>query len=431
MKVATESVIQSIYKPVIAQVEGNVELSGNVSLSGFKHSSNLVLAAAMLSTSDITLHNVPKIADTEYLSNAATQFGFEPHIEGTSMKLVYESVPKYRDMVLPNADLHSSSYLIAKISLLGGGLIAGFGGCKIGDRFPYGAKWAANHFGVNVDKTIDGGIRVSNGNIIHSPIIDLRGADPAMHSLAQKTSILLASIYGGRIIGVKRYQEINDLLSIIMEARIAEVVVSDEDGSISFYPSESKPAEFQISPDPLEYITILAALASSNGKISFNNLPDANGIMDEIKAMKYLGVEIIGKKARASKDVEPIGTMEIASPPAYSDALPVIGSAAATIPGANLIITDAIWPNRKGYAVGLSQAGCNITVGKSITIQGKKAVNQAIMKPDNLRDAAGALVAALGFNSKTTIYGLENLNRGYDGLISKLVNIGARVWIKE
>ncbi|MGC8662662.1 MAG: hypothetical protein ACP5RT_02665 [Candidatus Micrarchaeia archaeon] len=431
MGTAFKMKVQSLYEPVVAQVEGGAELSGNVVLSGFKHASNLVIAAAMLSTSNVTLHNIPKIADTEYLCNVAGQLGFEQHMTGTSLKLSYTSGLPHSSITLPNADLHSPTYLIAKLSVMGGGTIAGFGGCKIGDRFPNGAEWAARYFGVTVERLEDGGIKVSNNQIKRNPTINLGQVDPAMYSMAQKTAILFASVYGGKIFGIRRDQEIEDLLSMISTARISEIVSSSEDSSLSFYPSESKPVEFWVSPDPLEYITFLSALASSGGEISFNDLPSLSCITSEINALKYLGVEIDGKKARVSKNSPPNGTMRIVSPPAYSDALPIIGSAAATIPGASIIIKDNIWPKRKGYAAELSRIGCNITIGDSVEIRGTKVKGSNTLKPANLRDAAGALIASMGLDGKTTIYGLENLNRGYDNLIPKLVDIGARIWIKK
>ncbi len=413
-------------------VEGGHELKGEVQLDGFKHSSNLAIAVALLSTNDTTINNVPLILDTEYLGGAARIFGFESHMHGNSLSLIYDGVRcSYRNIILPSADLHSPSYLIAKISTLGGGLIQGFGGCRIGDRFPYGARWAAAYFGVSVSKTEKGGIKVTNNRIVHNPTIELRNASPDIFSLAQKTAILFASAYGGRLTGIKQYQEINDLLSLIEKAHIAKVIKSPENNSLSFYPRESKNAEFDLSPDPIEYITLLSALAAAGGKFKFNNLPSIPDISHELKSLEYLGVKLDGKVAVVDRSTNPTGSVDLEAPPAYSDVLPLIGSAGAVIPNALIKITDQIWPKRSGYARNLRSIGCNVEINGSIVIHGAKTATGSVLNPDNLRDAAGALIAALGLNARITITGLENLKRGYGNFVSKLEKLGATLWRKE
>lgn len=418
-------------EPVTAVVEGGHQLNGDVRLSGSKHSSNLAIAAALLSKSNTVLHEVPALSDTEYLAFVAPQFGFEARMDASSLSLQYKGNVPPGSIRLPGADLHSSAYTIAVISALGGGIIEKFGGCDIGDRFPFGAAWTAERFGVSVERCKENGVKITNCKAIRNPMIDLREVDGSIFSLAQKTAILMASVYGGAIVGLREYQEIHDVLSLISEAHIANLQMDAESGMLLVSPIESRPTEFTIAADPLEYITMLSALLASGGELLFSNRPDLAYIPEELNALKYLGVEIEGKAAKAVRNGPLTGVLEITAPPLYSDALPLIGGAASTLSGAEVKITDKIWPLRKGYALELRKVGCDIDISDNVVVRGGGDVLPGTLRPSNLRDAAGTLVAAMGFRTHTTVSGLENLKRGYDGLIPKLTKVGAEIWVQE
>jgi len=54
-----------------------------------------------------------------------------------------------------------------------------------------------------------------------------------------------------------------------------------------------------------------------------------------------------------------------------------------------------------------------------------------LVKTSDLRAGAALILAALSANGETTITDIKHLLRGYSDLISKLSNVGAKIWLED
>jgi UDP-N-acetylglucosamine 1-carboxyvinyltransferase len=76
----------------------------------------------------------------------------------------------------------------------------------------------------------------------------------------------------------------------------------------------------------------------------------------------------------------------------------------------------------------LLQMGATIRVeGRTAIITGVNKLIGAPIKAMDLRAAAALMIAGLAADGATTIYNLEYLDRGYEGFIQKLEELGADI----
>ena len=80
----------------------------------------------------------------------------------------------------------------------------------------------------------------------------------------------------------------------------------------------------------------------------------------------------------------------------------------------------------------LNKMGSNIHVeGRIATILGPTKLKAHEVEATDLRAGASLLLAALKAEGKTVITNVEYILRGYEEIIEKLTNVGAKIEIKE
>ena len=76
--------------------------------------------------------------------------------------------------------------------------------------------------------------------------------------------------------------------------------------------------------------------------------------------------------------------------------------------------------------------GSNIHIeGRNATILGATKLKGTIVEATDLRAGASLLLAGLKAEGKTVIKNIEYILRGYEEIIEKLTNVGAKIEIKE
>ena len=94
--------------------------------------------------------------------------------------------------------------------------------------------------------------------------------------------------------------------------------------------------------------------------------------------------------------------------------------------------TETIWENRFMHVPYLRELGANISVkNQTATIIGPTKLTGAEVVATDLRAGAALVAAGLVAEGKTTITNAEHILRGYEQIVEKLTNVGAKITLKE
>ncbi len=94
------------------------------------------------------------------------------------------------------------------------------------------------------------------------------------------------------------------------------------------------------------------------------------------------------------------------------------------------IISDSVWDGRFRYAKQLTKMGANITVNpdkKGAIVTGVPTLKGAEVKADDLRAGAAMVIAGLCAEGETIIENIHLIDRGYERMVEKLTNVGAKI----
>ena len=99
----------------------------------------------------------------------------------------------------------------------------------------------------------------------------------------------------------------------------------------------------------------------------------------------------------------------------------------------NLIkLEETIYENRFQNVPYLNEMGANIEIkDKTIYVKGKTKLKGTKVQATDLRAGACMVLAALTAEGETTITEIKHVLRGYENIIEKLENVGAKIRLEE
>jgi UDP-N-acetylglucosamine 1-carboxyvinyltransferase len=91
-------------------------------------------------------------------------------------------------------------------------------------------------------------------------------------------------------------------------------------------------------------------------------------------------------------------------------------------------IRETIFENRFMHLQELQRMGADIELkGNTAIVRGRERLRGAPVMATDLRASAGLVIAALAAEGETTIDRIYHLDRGYDGIETKLAGLGAAI----
>ena len=96
------------------------------------------------------------------------------------------------------------------------------------------------------------------------------------------------------------------------------------------------------------------------------------------------------------------------------------------------ILEETIYENRFQNVEYLNQMGADIEIkGNKIYVNGPTLLKGATVKATDLRAGACLVLAGLVADGKTVITEVEHVLRGYENIIEKLTNVGAKIELND
>ncbi len=414
----------------VLEVEGNRPLIGTVGIGGAKNSAVALIPAAILSDKKTTLTNVPDITDIDVLCEILEFINVK--VTRASGSIVIDP-SEMENKVIPDSlssRLRASYYFMSSLLAKYKRVCINFpGGCNIGSR--------------PIDQTIKVfeslGATVKEEEFLFTIEADeLKGAEITldMPSVgATVNAIILASRANGTTIvhNAAREPEIVDLANMLnkMGAKITGAGTS----TIKIVGVDTMDGCFHnVIPDRIEAGTyiILGALIGTYLCVENINTEHLTSLLDKLTEMGVdLEINPDNVVVNAHDNLTAVSIKTLGYPGFPTDLQQPMVTLLTQARGKSEVL-ETIYENRFMNIPYLNKMGANIsTKERTATILGPNKLHGAVVEATDLRGAASLLLAALKADGKTTINNIDYLLRGYEDIIEKLTNLGAKIELKE
>lgn len=412
-------------------IRGGKSLHGTLTVSGAKNAVLPILAASLLIDQPFTLTSVPHLRDVttmmELLSRMGVRFliGDKMHVEVDSRDMrelvaPYELVKTMRASILVLGPL-LARHGTARVSLPGG--------CAIGSR----------PIDLHVEAMIAMGakVEISNGFIDAKVNGRLKAADIHMQKVTvtgTENVLMAAALAEGKTVihNAAAEPEVKDLADFlnVLGAKISGAGTSTI--TIEGVESLSKPdIEYKVLPDRIEAGTYLIAAAMTRGSIKLKNIstPILDSVLvklEEAGAHITSGADWIGLDMQ---DRQPKAVSIVTEPfPGFPTDLQAQLMAMNTVAEGRSTIVETIFENRFMHLHELRRMGADIELdGNIATIIGKNELMGAPVMATDLRASAGLVLAGLVAQGETLIDRVYHIDRGYECIEEKFMQLGADI----
>ena len=414
----------------VMEIEGGRDLSGTIRVSGAKNATVALIPAAILTDEETTICNIPEITDTEALCDILDELKVDVKRASESIVINPANMENIEIKESFSKKLRASYYFMG--ALLGKYKKAVMyfpGGCSIGAR--------------PIDLHLKGfealGAKVTNEKnkyIVEAE--ELKGANIYLDiaSVGATINIMLAAVKakGKTVIeNAAKEPEIVNVATFLnnMGAKITGAGTS----TIKIEGVEYLGKCFhEVIPDRIEAGTyiIIGALLGNPLKVD-NIIPEhLDSLLSKLEEMG-IDLEIGTDYVIISKqDKYKSTSIKTAVYPGFPTDLQQPFTVLQTQCNGKSKTMETIWENRFMHVPYLNELGADITVkNQTATIIGPTELKGASVVATDLRAGAAMVAAGLKASGKTTITNVEHILRGYEQIIEKLTNVGAKIKIKE
>lgn len=410
-------------------ITGGGPLEGEVRISGSKNSALPILSATLLTDEPVQIGNVPHLNDVTTTIALLGRMGVgitideRMNIEIDSSQLdncfaPYELVKTMRASILVLGPL-LSRYGQADVSLPGG--------CAIGTRpvdlHLHGLEAMGAEINVEngyIKARCDGRL---NGTRIFFDTVTVTGTENLMMAavLANGTTV---------IENAAREPEVEDLANCL-NSWGAKISGAGSD-TITIEGVEQLGGGFyEILPDRIETGTFLVAAAMTRGCVIAKDT-QPNLLSAVLTKLEEAGAEIetgedwikLDMKGQRPKSV----SVCTAPYPAFPTDMQAQFSALNLVAEGTGMVTETVFENRFMHVQEMQRLGADIKVeGNTAVINGVETLIGAEVMATDLRASASLVLAGLVAKGDTVVNRIYHIDRGYERIEEKLVQLGAKI----
>lgn len=411
-------------------VTGNGPLSGEIPIAGAKNACLTLMPATLLSEEPLTLTNAPRLSDIKTMTQLLQSLGAEVtsmqdgQVQAMSSHDINNHVAEY-DIV---RKMRASNLVLGPmLARLGQAVVSLPGGCAIGSR-----PMDLHIFGL---EKLGAEIELRDGYLHAKVPGGLRGAeiDFSFASVGATENVLMAATLakGTTVLrNAAREPEIVDLADCLrkMGAQIegdgtSEIVIQGVD--------RLHGATHPVVTDRIELGTYMLAPAICGGEVEC-----LGGRRDLLEAfcekLEAAGVEVTEterglKVSRKNGRVKAVDVTTEPFPGFPTDLQAQFMALMCTAEG-DCVLEEKIFENRFMHAPELQRMGANIDVhGGTARVSGVERMKGAPVMATDLRASVSLILAGLAAEGDTQVNRVYHLDRGYERLVEKLRNVGAKI----
>lgn len=411
-------------------IEGGNLLEGTIKISGAKNSAVALVPASILSDDKITIDNIPNISDIDALNEILEYLGAKVTRKESTIIIDSSTIENKEIPENISKKLRASYYFMS--ALLGKYKKVEMyfpGGCKIGARPIDQTLKAFQLLGATI-KEEDNKYSISAKELIGTNIyLDMPSVGATINTIlasvkAKGTTIIGNAAKEPEIVNVATF--LNQMGAKIKGAGTSEITVVGVEKLGSCYT--------EVIPDRIEAGTYLIA-----GALVGKNLCVDNIIPEHIESLTTkllemgIPLKITDNSITISKInyLKPVSIKTLGYPGFPTDLQQPITTLLTQCNGISTL-TETIYENRFQNVKYLNQMGAYIEIdGEKLNITGPTKLKGNNVVATDLRAGACLILAGLKAQGKTTIDDIEHVLRGYESIVDKLNNVGAKIEIVE
>lgn len=415
----------------ILNIWGGISLNGHVTISGAKNSALVIMAGALLCPQECRIRNVPSLVDVARMGEILAALGVKIERQGDSLLIDASHIAQSKAPYELVSQLRASFFAIGPLlARLGVARIPLPGGCAIGAR-PVDLHVRGLQ-AMGADVQIDHGMVYASVKGVNKR---LQGAKiyldyPSVG--ATETLMMAATLADGETIieNAAQEPEVVDLANFC-RAMGARIRGAGSNTIIIAGVPKLHTTDYAIIPDRVEAGTFLVAGAITRSDISLSPVfPDhLTAVLAKLKA---IGVQVTTESPNClrvvSRQQHRATDIETLPYPGFPTDMQAQFMALLTLSDGDSVITETVFENRLRHVAELNRMGADIRVkGNHAIVRGVPLLSGAPVVATDLRASAALVLAGLAAHDKTTIQGLQHLDRGYENLEAKLQKLGARL----
>lgn len=409
------------------KIEGGHLLQGVINISGAKNSAVALIPAAILCDEETTITNVPEISDVDSLEEILTCLNANVKREKNSVTIDSKLV---ENKIIPeelSIKLRASYYFM-------GALLGKFhkvemyfpGGCSIGER--------------PIDLHLKGfeklGATISEeGNYIKIEAKELKGNKIYLDipSVGATINIMLAAVKAKGKTTIENAAQEPEIVNVATYLNNMGAKITGAGTSIIKIEGVNtlKGCFHEVIPDRIEAGTYLIIAALLGSDLTINKIIPSH-IESLISKLKEAGVKMeVGEDYITVKEVgnyKAVKVKTLVYPGFPTDLQQPLIPFLTQCNGLSKV-TETIWENRFQNIPDTIRMGANIKVNENRTaiVRGKTKLTGCDVSATDLRGGASMLICGLIAEGTTTIDNIKYILRGYDNIVEKLKEVGAKI----
>ncbi len=411
-------------------ITGGAQLSGELRISGAKNAALPILAATLLSEKPVSVGNIPHLQDITTTMELLGRMGVRLVVdEKMNIEVDASTINSF------DAPYELVRTMRASILVLGP-LLARFGEAHV--SLPGGCAIGTRPVDIHINGLLQMGadITVENG-YIHAKVDRLKGCRLVLEQITvtgTENLLMAATLAEGTTIieNAAKEPEISDLAHFLnkMGAKISgigtDVLIIEGVERL-----DAQNIHYDILPDRIETGTYLVAAAITGGKIKVKHT--RSDTLDAVLAKlieagadistgeDWISLDMHGKRPKAV-------SVRTAPYPAFPTDMQAQFIAMNCIAEGVGIITETIFENRFMHVQELQRMGANIRLESNTAIcTGIDKLTAAPVMATDLRASASLVIAALVAEGDTLVDRIYHIDRGYDHIEEKLMQLGATI----
>ncbi len=408
-------------------IDGGRRLYGSIRAQSAKNSVLPLLAASVLTEKQVTIREVPAIADVMCMAQILRELGAKAEFIGEDVVVDSSNAKSHEISSVLTKELRSSVFMLGSLlTRFHRALIAYPGGCDIGLR-PIDLHLSAlKRLGVR--------IRERDG-FIFCDCDKLRGAEIVLDfpSVGATENILLAAVKAeGRttLQGAAKEPEIVDLQNFLtaMGAKVrgAGTDVIEIEGVKTLNGVSYKPIK-----DRIEAGTYLIACAICGGETEVTGV-SAENLKMLLHKLRENGCKVHSKNGKIR--IESTGNLtcnrriETMPFPGFPTDLQAQATVLNCGASGGALIVENLFETRFKFVPELRKMGADVEVnGRTAFVRGVGKLHGASLVAGDLRGGAALVLAALGAEGTSEVLDLSHVDRGYADFEGKLKKLGAEI----